>query len=346
LEGDEAGLKAWRVDGGVEAKDLAMDPKVQMIGIEIGGTKLQVVLGGPDGEIGRRWRRAVDIAGGAEAIRGHIGVILKEILDGGAPAAVGVGFGGPVDWRTGRICCSHHVEGWSEFPLGEWLAEMTRLPVQVDNDANVAALGEASAGAGQGRDPVFYVTLGSGVGGGCVVGGRIYHGATPGEAELGHVRLTRAGDTVESMCAGWAMDRRVRAFVAAHPESLLARLVGGATRGEAEFLGAALAQGDPDARGLLVATAENLAFGLSHVTHLFHPQTIVIGGGLSKLGEPLRAAVAAALPGFVMDAFAPGPRVVLAGRGEDAVPVGALRLAAGAVVGVAGVGGGERVPRE
>ena len=102
-----------------------------------------------------------------------------------------------MDWRTGKICCSHQIEGWSDFDLGGWLKKLTGALVFVDNDANVAALGEASHGAGRNANPVFYVTLGSGVGGGLVVDGRIYHGATPGEAEIGHVRLDRAGTILE-----------------------------------------------------------------------------------------------------------------------------------------------------
>jgi glucokinase len=108
---------------------------------------------------------------------------------------------------------------------------------------------------------------------------------------------------------------------------VLARLAGGRTGGEARHLAAALDQGDAAARQILRDTAEDLAFGLSHVVHLCHPQIIVIGGGLSGLGEPLRAAVAAALPRFIMEAFSPGPRLALAALGEDAVPTGALMLA-------------------
>jgi glucokinase len=88
-----------------------------------------------------------------------------------------------------------------------------------------------------------------------------------------------------------------------------------------------LAEGDQEAVRILEETAGDLAFGLSHVVHLFHPQVIVIGGGLSHLGEPLRRAVAERLPRFVMEAFQPGPRVALSSLGEDAVPVGALELA-------------------
>lgn len=244
-----------------------------------------------------------------------------------APAAVGVGFGGPVDWRTGKICRSHQIEGWSAFDLGGWLQKLTGAPVFVDNDANVGALGEATHGAGIGFDPVFYVTLGSGVGGGLVVRGAIYHGATPGESEIGHLRLDRQGTIVESRCSGWAVDARIRESKTLAPESVLGRLAAEAPGNEAKHLAAALRQGDAGSLRILRETAEDLAFGLSHVVHLFHPQVIVLGGGLSATGEPLRAAVETSLRGFVMDAFAPGPKVVLASLREDAVPIGALVLA-------------------
>lgn len=305
---------------------------VLYLGIEIGGTKLQVVVGDADGVIHERFRFGVRAEEGGAGIRRHIADTIERLRPHPSLRGIGVGYGGPVDWRTGRVCCSHHVVGWSEFPLGDWLRELSGLPVTVDNDANVAALGEARRGAGQGHNPVLYATLGSGVGGGLVVDGRIYHGATPGEVELGHVRLDRAGTTVESRCAGWAVDRRIRALAAAEPGGVLARLTAGMSGGEARHLGAALAAGDPAARGLLEETARDLAFGLSHAVHLLHPAVVVLGGGLSLLGEPLRAAVAAGLPGFVMDAFKPGPEVRLAGLAEDAVPVGALLSAAGALV--------------
>ena len=301
-----------------------------LLGIEIGGTKLQLALGDAAGGIHRRFRFAVDRDRGAAGIRERIASTLAEVRTGARLAALGVGFGGPVDWRTGRICCSHHVSGWSDFPLGDWLRELSGAPVAVDNDANVAALGEARIGAGRGQDPVLYVTLGSGVGGGLVCGGAIYHGAPPGEVEIGHVRLDRAGSTVESRCSGWAVDRRIREWIAARPDCLLARLAGPQTGGEARHLGAALAAGDADARRLLDETAADLAFGLSHAVHLLHPAVVVLGGGLALVGEPLRAAVAAALPGFLMEAFRPGPAVALAALAEDAVPVGALLLAAAA----------------
>jgi glucokinase len=199
--------------------------------------------------------------------------------------------------------------------------------VRVDNDANVAAFGEALHGAGKKSNPVFYVTLGSGVGGGLVVNGKIFHGAKPGESEIGHLRLDKSGRTVESSCSGWAVDRKVRDDVTKNPGTIFAKLVGRETGGEAKYLSIGLEQKYPVAQRILKETAGDLAFALSHVVHLCHPEMIVLGGGLSLLGEPLREAVEKQLPAFLMDAFAPGPKICLAALGEDVVPIGALELA-------------------
>ncbi len=297
------------------------------VGIEIGGTKLQLVLGEGEGRILERHRFAVDPARDASGIQSQLEGALSSLLQKQKVHAIGVGFGGPVNWRTGRIARSHQIEGWSDFDLRDWLQRITDAPISVDNDANVAALGEARLGAGVDRNPVLYVTLGSGVGGGLVLDGRIYHGATPGESEVGHLRLDRDGTTLESRCSGWAVDARIRELKTSAPQSVLAQRISETRGGEAKHLPAALAQGDGVALALLSEIACDLAFGLSHAVHLFHPEVIVLGGGLSLIGEPLRRAVAEALTGQIMEVFAPGPRIVLAALGEDAVPVGALFLA-------------------
>lgn len=297
------------------------------IAIEIGGTKLQLFAGDDSGRIISRRKLAVQVEGDGEGIRRQIEAELPRLMRAHDSKAVAVGFGGPVDWRAGRVARSHQIEGWSGFDLASWLHGLSGLPVVVENDANSAALGEALRGAGLGFDPVFYVTLGSGVGGGLVLGGAIYHGAPPGEAEIGHVRLDRQGTILESRCSGWAVDAKIRALKTAEPDSALSRRLGEDTGAEAAYLPAALAQGDAAAERILRETAEDLAFGLSHVVHLCHPEVIIMGGGLSGVGEPLRAAVAQALPPFLMEVFRPGPRITLAALGEDAVPVGALELA-------------------
>lgn len=304
-----------------------MSDKRHFLGVEIGGTKLQIVAGGETASVLERRRFTVNRLEGSEGIRRQLESAIPALAAKWKPTAIGVGFGGPIDWRTGRIARSHHVEGWSDFELTAWLHSLTGIPAHADNDANVAALGEALCGAGMRMDPVFYVTLGSGVGGGLVVDGRIYHGAKPGESELGHVRLDRVGTIVENRCSGWAVDAKIRRLKQEGESSLLCEWIGEERGGEARFLATALEKGDAAARRILAETAEDLAFGLSHAAQLFHPEVIVLGGGLALVGEPLRAAVAAALPGFVMEVFRDGPEVRLAALGEDSVTVGALLLA-------------------
>lgn len=298
------------------------------LGIEIGGSKLQLFVGDESVRVLERLKLPVNPQGGGEGIRSQITEALPTHLKKSDVAGIAVGFGGPVDRRTGRIARSHQIEGWSDFDLQEWLEDLSSRPVLIDNDANMAALGEAVHGAGKGANPVFYVTLGSGVGGGLVVNGEIYHGAAPGESEIGHLRLNAEGTIVENRCSGWAVDRKIRETIKSDARTVLKELVGAATHGEARFLVQALNAKDTEAERILGETADDLAFALSHVTHLFHPEVIVIGGGLSLVGEPLRAAVADALPANLMEVFGRGPAIRLAGLGEDSVPVGCLAAAA------------------
>ncbi len=307
-------------------------PEALFCGVEVGGTKLQFVLGDGAGHIRERLRLTVQPTSGASGIRQQIEKAARDWLHPRQMEAVGVGFGGPVHWKTGRTITSHQIEGWNDFPLADWLQTLIGRPVLVENDANTAALGEAMCGNGAGCNPVLYVTLGSGVGGGLVVDGRAYHGALPGEVEIGHVRLDKSGATVESRCSGWAVDEKIRQSQKRRPDSVLARTARGTPGGESRLLAGACQAGDPEAVRILNETAEDLAFGLSHAVHLFHPETIVLGGGLALAGEILRSAVAAALPGFLMDVFQPGPPVKLSALREDAVPVGALLLARSLVV--------------
>lgn len=299
---------------------------MNFLGLEIGGTKLQVVAG-TAGRIVDRRRFMVDKEAGSEGIRRQIASVLPELMQQHSPLAVGVGFGGPVDWKTGSICCSHQISGWSEFPLGEWLANQTRLPVKVENDAHVAAWAESQLGADARANPLLFMTLGSGIGGGLVADGAIYHGALPGQAEIGHLQLERGGATLESLCCGWAIDRKIREARASRPESVLFKLIGNETRGEARHLSAALAMNDAFAREIIDEAGSTLAYGISHAAHLFHPEVVVLGGGLALIGEPLRRAVADALPQFMMKAFQPGPRIAISSLQEDAIPIGALLLA-------------------
>ena len=296
------------------------------IGIEIGGTKQQLVAGDAEGNIIDRCRFSVDPKGGGPVIRERIAEELTKLIAAHKPERIGVGFGGPLDIAKGTVAVSHQVEGWSGFPLRDWLHDLTGLSVIIENDANTAALAEAVRGAGRGFNPAFYINMGSGVGGGLVVDGIIYHGAAPGEVEVGHLRLNPDGTTVEDRCSGWATDRAIRVAIADLPDCMLANLIGEQQGGEAKHLAAALEQNDPLAPSILDTLTRDLAFALSHVTHLFHPQVITLGGGLALVGEPLRQGIAGTLPEMLMEIYGNGPQIKLTELAEDAVPVGALLL--------------------
>jgi glucokinase len=295
-------------------------------GIEIGGTKLQIVLGDDSANITKRFRFTVDQSAGADGIRELIAKTFAD-LNTEEIRGIGIGFGGPVDHKTGKIFTSYHIQGWSDFSITNWLREKTGIFVSVDNDANVAALGEALFGAGRNYENVCYVTLGSGLGAGLIVNRKIYHGASPGEMEMGHIRIDRSGRTLQDSCSGWAVDEKLRALIKENPKGVLAKLAKGENFSESRFLVAAIEERDSDAEKVLVDAMDDFAFGLSHAVHLLHPQTVIMGGGLSLLGEPLRKMAEQKLAGYLMDAFQPGPDIQLSKLKEDAVPVGALALA-------------------
>lgn len=301
------------------------------LSIEIGGTKLQLIIYTGSGIIVEQWRIAINREEGSEGILNHIKNVHSQLPENIRLAGVGVGFGGPVDVLSGRIGVSHQISGWKGFNLGGWLNNLFGVPVKVDNDANVAALGEAYYGAGKGHSTVFYITLGSGVGGGMVQNGLLYHGRQPGESEVGQLRMVSDGTTFESLCSGWAVDGQIRESVLRNPESYLATLSKSSPQigGEARYLLPAYEAGCPVAAEILRKLSMHIAWGLSHVTHLFHPDVLILGGGLSHLGETLRDLVSGQLQTFVMKAFHPIPKVELSFLKEQAVPMGALVLVTG-----------------
>ena len=296
------------------------------IGIEIGGTKQQIIAGDDQGNIVDRCRFGMETNANASDIQKRITEELPKLITAHQPERIGVGFGGPVDIAQGKVATSHQIEGWSGFPLRDWLHDLSGLPVVIENDANSAALAEAVRGAGRGLNPAFYMNMGSGVGGGLIINGKIYHGTAPGEVEFGHLRLDPDGTTVEDRCSGWAVDNAIRDAAKNNPDCPLAQLLGKETGGEAKHLAESLAQDDPVAQDILDTLTHDLAFALSHVTHLFHPQVIILGGGLSLVGAPLRKGIKKKLPQFLMETYGNGPEIKLAELTEDAVPVGALLL--------------------
>jgi glucokinase len=308
------------------------------LGIEIGGTKLQLGLGAGDGTLLGLWRGPVNVALGPEGIRRQIVSAVPELLERGRLSkddvkVVGIGFGGPVDDATRRIIKSHQIEGWDDFPLADWMADLLGWPAVLGNDADVAGLAEALFGAGRGISPVFYITIGSGVGGGLIIEGEIYRGSGRGGAEIGHLRLTDSSGghlILEDVASGWAIARAAERGAVDSPgaQAVLALAGGRPEAITAAHVARAAEQNDEFAKQILGRAWEGLAEAICHIIALLAPRRIVIGGGVSLIGEPLlfeplRQLVA----GRVFRPFAGRYDIVPAQLGEEVVVHGALALA-------------------
>ncbi len=300
------------------------------LSIEIGGTKLQAALGTPDGEILRRRRCPVPAAAEARDILRLLARLGKPLAAGGEIERVGVGFGGPVDVESGRVVRSFHVPGWEGLPLRDWAREAFDAPCAIENDTNCGALAEARRGAGAGAGAVFYTNIGSGIGGGLVIDGKLYT-RPKGSCEIGHTKLwdARAGDycIVEHLCSGWSINRLARGQAARGKLPRALALAGGKIDAvAAEHVGAAAAEGARPERDLVETVAGHFAVALCNVITLLNPDRIVLGGGVSLMGEVFLAPLRRAVAERVFQPYADNYEIVPAALGEDVVLVGALLL--------------------
>lgn len=313
-----------------------------LLAVEIGGTKLQAALGTADGTVLKTLRATVEPAGGAAGIRACIAELADALIEETGRenlSAIGVGFGGPVDSRTGTILVSHQIAGWEGFALKPWFEERFGLPTTVANDSNAAGWAEYVLGAGRGTRSFVYNNIGSGIGGALVIDGKLYDGQHLGAGEIGHTLVPDWTSTVsgavarlEDLCSGWAIERRVRGWKSLPTWSALARLCqGDPKRLTCALLADAARGGDPTALSEIDRVARTIAIALANVITLFSPERIALGGGVALMGdvllEPIRKYTAHL-------AFAPYRghfEIVPCALGEAVVLSGALLLASGVV---------------
>jgi glucokinase len=281
---------------------------MRTLAIDIGGTKFSLAAFDGDLQVLRE-SRSTDRAGGPAWMFQQIEEILHSwrATHGFQPDRCGIGFGGPVDFPTQTVTLSTHVAGWVQYPLVENIQRLTGTRVLMDNDANVGALGEAVHGAGQGADPLFYMTLSTGIGGGIVSGNRLYRGADSYAGEIGHLNVEPDGPDClcgsrgcyERMCCGLWLERDYGKPAA---ELLL----------DPQFV-----------RGYVVF----LARGLKAALMLLNPARIVIGGGMIKAGDRLFVPLREELGRQMTDWSRARRDVVPAALADDSVLYGALELA-------------------
>jgi glucokinase len=309
-----------------------------VIGVDLGGTKVAVACL-RDNDFGESVIQPTDLSSAAGLVDQLVAVVesvRRDDLD-----AVGIGVPSIVDFETGRVVSSVNIP-LADVPLREVLGDRLGVPVFVDNDATVAALAEAhDQHLRLVAQNLVMLTVGTGVGGGIILGGRIYRGATGGAGELGHtiVGLDLAGSvpapmgfpqhgSLEFVASGHALDRLAGQAAHVHPESALGRLHGeGKPVLGADAVEAARA-GDAAAARIVEIWGQRLGVGIANAINTFDPEDVVIGGGAARAGDLLLEPARRVALGYVLPGLGRRTNIRLAWHGVRAGVLGAALLAA------------------
>jgi len=310
------------------------------LGIEIGGTKLQLGVGTGAGPPFAAFRRLdVDASRGAAGILEQIALAGRDLSKECPYHSIGFGFGGPINGPAGIVTTSHQVAGWDNFPLADWCTKIFGVPTFLGNDCDMAALAEARFGAGRGKHSVFYVTVGTGVGGGLVFDGALFGSHRPAVAEIGHLRpgldAINPAQTIESISSGRGIEAAIREILTRKraedraaaellklchddPRQLTGKMVADAAQA-----------GNPIASGVMDRACQALGWGIAQVITLLAIEVVIVGGGVSLAGDavfldPLRRHVGQ----YVFPPLRNSYAILPAQLGEEVVVQGAVAMAA------------------
>jgi glucokinase len=312
-------------------------PARRIIGVDLGGTKL--LAGAVDSRLGVHHRVQRTVTGLQQ--RALLDVAVDAVAEARASAGAevaAVGFGVPcvIDRRSGRVVVGVHTP-LVDIALADVMAERLGLPVFVDNDGNAAALAEHRAGAARGADDALMLTLGTGIGGGLILGGRLYRGALGGTGEPGHMEIDIHGDhdidncpgrgCAEMFASGRALAREAGRLAAERPDSALARVIAEGQTLAGPLVTELAHDGDPAAIEAVRLIGANLGVVITNLVNIFNPEVVVVGGGVIAAGELLLAPARAVVAERVFPFLSDGLRIVSARFGVEAGMVGAAALA-------------------
>lgn len=310
------------------------------MGVDIGGTNIKLALCDKRARLrGKRTFSTTSFKDKKALIDGIVGHIKDLVSDAGLKKRdiIGVGIGAPgaIDIRTGTVHYLINIPDWREVPLGSILKKKLGLPVFVDNDVNVMALGEVYFGAGKGAVNMLCITLGTGVGGGLILDGKLYRGSSYAAGEFGHVPISLDGPKCK--CGSWAcveayagnnyIVRDVVRQIRKGQKTLIAKLVGGdLSKITPEIISEAERKGDRFAKKVWTDVGEKIGIGLAGVVNLLNVEKIVIGGGVAEAGKTLFDSIKKTINDRAMKLPAKTVRIVKAKLGYDAGLIGAATL--------------------
>jgi glucokinase len=332
------------VGSGGAFKEAGMGQEPWAIGVDLGGTKVEVAVVDAGGKILQRLKKPTNVAAGPDGIIAEIAGMVQQLRQAGPPfplAGVGVGVAGQINASSGMVRFAPNLN-WREVPFRDRLQTALALPVVVTNDVKAATWGEWRHGAGQGAEDLICLFIGTGIGGGVVSGGRMLEGCTNTAGELGHITTDLDGPPctcghrgcLEALAGGWAIARRAReairdapaagkAFFKAAglkepvaPEDINAAVVAAAARAQ-----------DPLAQLLVDEVARALIAGTVSLVNAFNPCRLILGGGVMQGLPELLARIDAGIRGLALNAATEGLQVLPARLKGDAGVVGAATLA-------------------
>ena len=303
------------------------------IGIDLGGGSIKGALIAADGSMEANARCPTEVDSGEHGVADRIAGLCESLrvtggLENEEIAGIGIGVPG-VTTSKGDVIIAPNLH-WRHVPFKRILEERIRLRVEIDNDASVAAMGEAHLGAGRGRESLFLITLGTGIGGGLVLDGDIHHGASFAAGEIGHMCMDPDGPLcgcgkkgcLEAFTAGPAMVRYVRRRL---PEAVSTSLSDTESLSP-ETICLAARNGDSLAREAVARVARYLGIAIANIINVISPDVIAIGGGIAAAGRVLLDPVTAAARKYTLEGMFDHTRILPAELGNDAGVLGASRL--------------------
>jgi len=303
-----------------------------IIGVDLGGTRVRAARMTHKLEILERQEMLTEDERGLDATLERIQEMIRGVLptDGTPVEGIGVSVPGPTNPVAGVVVAPPNLKGWHNVPLARILHNTFNVPVYIGNDANVAGLAETVMGAAVGYRHVVFITVSTGIGSGIICDGKILLGRTGLAAEAGHMILV-TGDhvsTLEKESAGPALARKARTRLEAGGQSLMHDLVDGdLSQISGSTVGRAAVQGDALALEVVRDGGHKLGLGIVSLLHLFNPEIVVIGGGVSNLGELLFAPMREAIQEYCIDrAYWENLRIERAALGENVSVIGAGSL--------------------
>jgi glucokinase-like ROK family protein len=309
---------------------------------DLGATSIGVGIADLSGTLIAQLEEPADITDGPEAILGRVDELLASLSERadhavGALWGIGIGVPGPVEFARGRPTSPPIMPGWDGYPVRERFTDRHRVPVWVDNDVNLMALGEYRAGAARGHDAVIFVKIGTGIGAGILIEGKLYRGFNGSAGDVGHIQVTddpsivcRCGNRgcLEALAGGAALARAATEAARDGRSRILAQLLAERGRVEAPEVSWAAAHGDMVSRELITTAGRRVGMMVATLVNALNPSLVVIGGGVAGVGDALIASVRETVYARSLPLATRDLRIVRSSLDDAAGRIGATSLVA------------------